>query len=48
MIPSFVLVHGAWHDARAWDLLREVLEGRGCGSIAVDLPIEDVTVDASG
>jgi pimeloyl-ACP methyl ester carboxylesterase len=48
MTTSFVLVHGAWHDARAWDHLREVLDGRGCGSIAVDLPIEDVTVDASG
>ena len=48
MPPSFVLVHGAWHDARAWDRLREVLDDRGCRSIAVDLPIEDVAVDASG
>jgi pimeloyl-ACP methyl ester carboxylesterase len=46
--PSFVLVHGAWHDARAWDQLREVLEHRGCRSVAVDLPAEDVTVDACG
>jgi pimeloyl-ACP methyl ester carboxylesterase len=45
---SFVLVHGAWHDACAWDQLRAVLDGRGCGSIAVDLPSEDVAVDASG
>jgi len=47
-LPSFVLVHGAWHDARALDQLRAVLDGRGCGSIAVDLPSEDVAVDASG
>jgi pimeloyl-ACP methyl ester carboxylesterase len=46
--PSFVLVHGAWHDARAWDHLQEVLDHRGCRSVAVDLPAEDVTVDASG
>jgi hypothetical protein len=48
MPPSFVLVHGAWHDARAWDQLRHVLDERGCRSIALDLPIEDVAVDASG
>jgi pimeloyl-ACP methyl ester carboxylesterase len=46
--PSFVLVHGAWHDARAWDQLRHILDRRGCRSIAVDLPIEDTTVNASG
>lgn len=46
--PSFVLVHGAWHDARAWDQLREIFKARGCRSIAADLPIEDITVDASG
>ncbi|MFZ0091670.1 MAG: alpha/beta hydrolase [Solirubrobacteraceae bacterium] len=46
--PSFVLVHGSWHDARTWDQLRHVLDGRGCRSIAVDLPVQDVTVDASG
>ena len=46
--PSFVLVHGAWHDARAWDQLRDILDRRGCRSIAVDLPIEDTSVDASG
>jgi pimeloyl-ACP methyl ester carboxylesterase len=46
--PSFVLVHGAWHDARAWDQLRPVLARDRCRSIAVQLPIEDVAVDASG
>ncbi len=46
--PNFVLVHGAWHDARVWDQLRDVLGRRGCRSVGVDLPIEDVAVDASG
>jgi pimeloyl-ACP methyl ester carboxylesterase len=45
---SFVLVHGAWHDGSVWDQLREIFHGRGYRSIAVDLPIEDVAVDASG
>lgn len=48
MSPSFVLVHGAWHDARAWDRLRRALGERGCGTVAVDLPIGDIEVDASG
>ena len=47
-LPSFVLVHGAWHDARAWNQLVDVLDRRGCRSVAVDLPIDDVGVDASG
>jgi len=47
-LPSFVLVHGAWHDAHVWDELRHILGRRGCRSTAVDLPIEDTTVDASG
>jgi len=46
--PGFVLVHGAWHDARAWGPLRNELDGRGYRSVAVDLPVEDVTVNASG
>jgi hypothetical protein len=40
MPPRFVLVHGAWHDAPAWDHLRQALELRGSRSVAVDLPIE--------
>lgn len=46
--PAFVLVHGAWHDARVWDPLGLALAARGCRSIMVDLPIEDVAIDASG
>ena len=41
-------MHGAWHDGRTWDRLLPVLDRRGCRSKAVDLPVEDVTVDASG
>src|ERR1700674_5614876 len=46
--PSSVLVHGAWHDSGVWDELREILDRRGHRSLAVDLPIENVAVDASG
>ena len=46
--PAFVLVHGAWHDARVWDSLRAVLEREGARSVAVELPSDDVGVDASG
>lgn len=45
---AFVLVHGAWHDGRVWDRLREILAREGHRSVAVDLPSDDVTVDASG
>lgn len=44
----FVLVHGAWHDAAVWDPLRGVLDREGARSVAVELPILDVDVDASG
>ena len=47
-MTGFALVHGAWHDSRTWDGLRQDLDRRGCPSTAVDLPIEDITVDASG
>jgi pimeloyl-ACP methyl ester carboxylesterase len=46
--PSFVLVHGAWHDARVWDPLRAILGRNGHRTVAVDLPSDDVDVDASG
>jgi pimeloyl-ACP methyl ester carboxylesterase len=28
-VSSFVLVHGAWHQGSAWDLVRPLLEARG-------------------
>jgi pimeloyl-ACP methyl ester carboxylesterase len=46
--PAFVLVHGAWHDARIWDSVRAALGHEGARSVAVQLPSDDVNVDASG
>jgi pimeloyl-ACP methyl ester carboxylesterase len=46
--PAFVLVHGAWHDARVWDSLRAALGREGARSVAVELPSDDVAIDASG
>ena len=37
----FVLVHGAYHGAWCWDLLRRDLESGGHSTSAVDLPIDD-------
>ncbi|MCB0994595.1 MAG: alpha/beta hydrolase [Acidimicrobiales bacterium] len=35
---TLVLVHGAWHGAWCWDLLRDELAGLGVASVAPDLP----------
>ena len=35
---TFVLVHGAWHGAWAWETIEPVLEARGHKAVAVDLP----------
>jgi pimeloyl-ACP methyl ester carboxylesterase len=37
----FALVHGAYHGAWCWDLLRQELERDGHSTSAVDLPCED-------
>jgi pimeloyl-ACP methyl ester carboxylesterase len=37
----FALVHGAYHGAWCWDLLRRELEQDGHSTSAVDLPCED-------
>ena len=37
----FVLVHGAYHGAWCWDMLRTELEAKGHATSAVDLPNED-------
>ena len=42
----FVLVHGAYHGAWCWDLLRRELEGAGHTTSAVDLPNEDPAAGA--
>jgi pimeloyl-ACP methyl ester carboxylesterase len=36
--PTVVLVHGAWHGAWCWDLVKVHLESAGVDVIAVDLP----------
>lgn len=40
-MATFVLVHGAWHDAWCWTLLTPELEDRGHKVIALDLPGDD-------
>jgi pimeloyl-ACP methyl ester carboxylesterase len=36
--PALVFVHGAWHDAATWRLVTPLLEARGYGVRALDLP----------
>ncbi len=36
--PTMILVHGAFQDSRAWDLLLPLLRARGVNAIAVNLP----------
>jgi pimeloyl-ACP methyl ester carboxylesterase len=38
VIPAFVFVHGAWHDAATWRLVTPLLEARGHVVRAMDLP----------
>ena len=40
-MSTFLLVHGAFHGAWCWDLLRPELERAGHRTIAVDLPCDD-------
>jgi pimeloyl-ACP methyl ester carboxylesterase len=42
-----MLVHGAYHGAWCWDLLRRELERRGHRTVAVNLPIDDPTAGAA-
>jgi pimeloyl-ACP methyl ester carboxylesterase len=42
-----VLVHGSYHGAWCWDLLRPELERLGHRALAVDLPISDPDLAAS-
>lgn len=36
--PTFVLVHGAWHDSTCWQQLAELLRAQGCSVSCPDLP----------
>ena len=40
-MTTFALVHGAFHGAWCWELLRPELESRGHRTIAMDLPCDD-------
>lgn len=42
-MTTFALVHGGFHGAWCWDLLRPALDDLGFDSVAVDLPITDPT-----
>ena len=37
-MPTFVLVHGAWHGGWCWDLVGDALRAQGHAVIAPDLP----------
>jgi pimeloyl-ACP methyl ester carboxylesterase len=41
-MTTFALLHGAWHGAWCWERMIEPLRERGHGTIAVDLPCDDV------
>lgn len=36
--PTFVFIHGAWHDKHTWDLTVAELAERGYASVTLDLP----------
>jgi pimeloyl-ACP methyl ester carboxylesterase len=40
-MATFVLLHGAWHDASCWDRLIPELRNRGHEGIAPALPLDD-------
>lgn len=44
---DIVLVHGSYHGAWCWDLLRPELERRGHRVVAVDLPVSDPKAGAT-
>ena len=37
-MASCILVHGAWHDARCWQLVTPLIEAAGHRVVALDLP----------
>lgn len=44
-MKTFALVHGAWHGAWCWDHVRPYLEKAGHGTVAVELPTTDSTLN---
>src|SRR5437868_15426566 len=41
VMTTFALLHGAFHGAWCWDLVRPELESRGHRTVAMDLPCDD-------
>lgn len=46
--PTFLLVHGSWHDGRCWRPVQEHLNGAGFRSVAPTLPGHDADHDRAG
>jgi pimeloyl-ACP methyl ester carboxylesterase len=46
-MTTFVLVHGGWHGAWAWESTAAELTARGHEAVAVELPAEDPTAGAA-
>ena len=42
-VPTFALIHGAWHGAWCWDLLAAELTKRGHRCVVPDVPFADPT-----
>nr|WP_180166593.1 alpha/beta fold hydrolase [Stenotrophomonas sp. SbOxS2]NYT99445.1 alpha/beta fold hydrolase [Stenotrophomonas sp. SbOxS2] len=36
--PTFLLIHGAWHDSSTWSKVTPILESQGCRVSVLDLP----------
>lgn len=47
-MSTFVLIHGAWHDARVWRYVRPLLEARGHRVITPELPGNGVDTTPPG
>ena len=45
-MTTVVLVHGAFHDAWCWELVRRALDERGVPNLAPDLPFDGLDGDA--
>jgi pimeloyl-ACP methyl ester carboxylesterase len=46
-MPTFGLVHGAYHGAWCWERLADELEGMGHRALTVDLPCDDPSAGAA-
>jgi pimeloyl-ACP methyl ester carboxylesterase len=42
-VPTFLLLHGAWHDGSSWGPVPKELARLGHAAVAVDLPCDDTS-----